>query len=359
MIIAARLSAGSRTGSHSPTPAASRAAPRRAGSSGCRARSSASTGPTARTRWRRGPRRVPRLDGRDDAGGDADHERDRHRQHRELDRHRQLLDDQVEHRLLRPHRLAKIAAQRRRRPSAVAHRQRLVEVELFAQVGDDFWSRSSPARITAGSPGSSCCSPKISIETKTSVGSDRRDALDRNSIIGLAGSSEATPRAGGRWRFAAAVTGHPPAALPVARNHSQRASNTSVPLRKGVAGRRAQRLCGAEERRARGLRAQRATPSDLPLVFERRERSERSELCGRPRDRAPQGSRAAGPTAAVEAKHAARPRLCVPAKPIAHHGANFNPTPAAARRERCASRSASRCAPTASCGGRGRRSADP
>src|SRR5574337_1224500 len=31
-------------------------------------------------------------------------------------------------------------------------------------------SCSSPARIIAGSPGSSCCKPKISIETTTSVG---------------------------------------------------------------------------------------------------------------------------------------------------------------------------------------------
>src|SRR5215510_201070 len=31
-------------------------------------------------------------------------------------------------------------------------------------------SRSSPAMISAGSPGSSCCRPKISIDTRISVG---------------------------------------------------------------------------------------------------------------------------------------------------------------------------------------------
>src|SRR5208282_1253786 len=31
-------------------------------------------------------------------------------------------------------------------------------------------SRSSPASTRAGSPGSSCCSPKMMIETKTTVG---------------------------------------------------------------------------------------------------------------------------------------------------------------------------------------------
>jgi hypothetical protein len=38
-------------------------------------------------------------------------------------------------------------------------------------------------------------------------------------------------------------------------------------------------------------RAQRASTTDLPHVFERSERSSRSELCGRPRDRGAQGSR--------------------------------------------------------------------
>ena len=45
-------------------------------------------------------------------------------------------------------------------------------------------SRSSPASICAGSPGSSCCSPKISIETKISVGTICASRLSRNSSIG-------------------------------------------------------------------------------------------------------------------------------------------------------------------------------
>ena len=74
---------------------------------------------------------------------------------------------------------------------------------------------------------------------------------------------------------------------------------------KARAGWLAQRLCGAEERRTPGRRAQRASPSDFkPGVFERSERSERSELPGGPGVRAPQGSRAAGPTAAVGAEPA-------------------------------------------------------
>ena len=39
-------------------------------------------------------------------------------------------------------------------------------------------SCSSPARIFAGSPGSSCCRPKISIDTKISVGTIVAEALD-------------------------------------------------------------------------------------------------------------------------------------------------------------------------------------
>jgi len=60
-------------------------------------------------------------------------------------------------------------------------------------------------------------------------------------------------------------------------------------------------LCGAEERRARGrARAARASTSDSWRLFERSERSERSEFRHGPRDRAPEGSRPTGPTAAHE-----------------------------------------------------------
>jgi hypothetical protein len=56
------------------------------------------------------------------------------------------------------------------------------------------------------------------------------------------------------------------------------------------------RVAGSAHRRRRAPqgswpRAQRASTTDLPHVFERSERSSRSELCGRPRDRGAQGSR--------------------------------------------------------------------
>jgi len=60
-------------------------------------------------------------------------------------------------------------------------------------------------------------------------------------------------------------------------------------------------LCGAEERRAHGrARAVRASTSDSRRLFEHSERSERSEFRRGPCDRAPQGSRPAGPTAVHE-----------------------------------------------------------
>jgi hypothetical protein len=52
-------------------------------------------------------------------------------------------------------------------------------------------------------------------------------------------------------------------------------------------------------------RARRASTTDLPRLFERSERSERSEFCGRPRDRAPERSLSEAKTA--EAKRRARP----------------------------------------------------
>jgi len=64
--------------------------------------------------------------------------------------------------------------------------------------------------------------------------------------------------------------------------------------------------CGAPVRRrgAQGSwpRAQRASKTDSSRLFERRERSERSELSDGPRDRAPQGSRRAAPTASAKCR---------------------------------------------------------
>ena len=71
---------------------------------------------------------------------------------------------------------------------------------------------------------------------------------------------------------------------------------------------------GVRERRreAQGMwpRAQRASSSDLPRLFERSERSERSEFCGRPRDRASQGSRRACADRRSRTPGRARTRLC-------------------------------------------------
>ena len=78
---------------------------------------------------------------------------------------------------------------------------------------------------------------------------------------------------------------------------------------KGAGGQPAARLCAAEKRRARGPRAQRASLSDSPRLFERSSRSERSEFCGG----ATRPSTAGNPRAArasSEAPTAARPRLC-------------------------------------------------
>ena len=52
-------------------------------------------------------------------------------------------------------------------------------------------------------------------------------------------------------------------------------------------------------------RAERASLTDSPRLFERSERSERSEFCGGPCDRAPERSRREAATA--EAKRRARP----------------------------------------------------
>ena len=68
--------------------------------------------------------------------------------------------------------------------------------------------------------------------------------------------------------------------------------------------RRVRAGCGAPLRRrgAQGSwpRAQRASRTDSSRLFERSERSERSEFGDGPRDRAPQGSRCAAPTASVK-----------------------------------------------------------
>ncbi len=72
-------------------------------------------------------------------------------------------------------------------------------------------------------------------------------------------------------------------------------------------------VCGAEQRSVQG-RARSALRGQLTcrILFERSERSERSELCGTPSRRAAQGSRCAAPTATVG--DAAGHRLTRPAR---------------------------------------------
>ena len=55
----------------------------------------------------------------------------------ELERHRELFHDELQHRLLHPQRLAEVALEHPFDPVQVADRQRIVEVHLLAQVRDD------------------------------------------------------------------------------------------------------------------------------------------------------------------------------------------------------------------------------
>jgi hypothetical protein len=69
----------------------------------------------------------------------------------------------------------------------------------------------------------------------------------------------------------------------------------SVPERQAVLG--GGDFCGDEQRRAGVGARQRASLSDSPRLFERSERSERSEFCGATPDRAAQCSRSEAQTA--------------------------------------------------------------
>lgn len=80
-------------------------------------------------------------------------------------------------------------------------------------------------------------------------------------------------------------------------------------IRKALAGQPAAGVGSAEERRARGRARQRASSTDLPQLFERSGRRPRSEFCGRPRARVPQGSRPPADRCRRPLR-AARPALC-------------------------------------------------
>jgi hypothetical protein len=67
---------------------------------------------------------------RDDAGRQADHEREQHRADREFDRRREARHELAEHRLVRDRREAEIAVQRAPHVFGVLDRQRAIEPEL-------------------------------------------------------------------------------------------------------------------------------------------------------------------------------------------------------------------------------------
>ncbi len=80
-------------------------------------------------------RGVP-VDGGDDACSEPYGQRDDDGEESQLERDRQLLENEVEHRLLDAHRFAEVTLEHATGPVQVAHRQRVVEVELFVQVRD-------------------------------------------------------------------------------------------------------------------------------------------------------------------------------------------------------------------------------
>jgi hypothetical protein len=105
-------------------------------------------------------------------------------------------------------------------------------------------------------------------------------------------------------------------------------TNTSVC--QGVCGQAAARHVRRREAQWPWPRAQRASSTDLSHLFERRERSERSELCDGPRPRASQGSRRTAPTAS--------PKRCgLPAHALAREVLRAKRTvPLSARARGCA-----------------------
>ena len=121
-----------------------------------------------------------------------------------------------------------------------------------------------------------------------------RARATRPALLGAAQARRRTPARGfagsiaSLWKGAVALRRLDACAVP---SSSTRHSGA----RKAVAGRRAQRLCGAEQRSGSWPRAQRASSSDSSRLFERSERSERSEFARGRETRAAQGTWPAGP----------------------------------------------------------------
>jgi hypothetical protein len=85
---------------------------------------------------------------------------------------------EVEHRLLRPHRFAEVAAQHAADPVAVAHRQRIVEVQLLVQVGDDVRVALLAGEDDRRIAGQQLLQPEDQHRDEDQRRQDRRDALD-------------------------------------------------------------------------------------------------------------------------------------------------------------------------------------
>ena len=169
--------------------------------------------------------------------------------------------------------------------------------------------RGTLAGAHAGAVGTACrlhCAARLGVAPQNSL-RELRSLRSNNR-----GESEDEARFARRPRACAArrSRNRPCQGPPAASSTTElRVGRVAQWFGKGAGGQPAARLCAAEKRRARGPRAQRASSSDSPRLFERSERSSRSEFCGG----ATRPSIAGNPRAArasSEAPTAARPRLC-------------------------------------------------
>ena len=115
---------------------------------------------------------------RHDAGGHADQQRDDDGDAGELERDRELFQDQVEHRLLDALRLAEVPLQHAAGPVHVTHRQRIVQVQRAAQVRDDGGIMVFAGEDQRRVPGQQLLQPENQDRDEEQRRDDRRQALD-------------------------------------------------------------------------------------------------------------------------------------------------------------------------------------
>ena len=89
----------------------------------------------------------------DDAGREGDEQRDDGGAGGEQERRRQLLGDEIAHRLLRTDRAPEVALRHPREPADVLAPERLVEAELVRRASRAERSASWPSMASIGSPG--------------------------------------------------------------------------------------------------------------------------------------------------------------------------------------------------------------